>query len=311
MNRAPQRPDQNLTPEEIQKRTKKADKLESTLRWSGISEESITEFRGNEDRLGHSWQKFADSVLNNRFKGMNPEENSHGEIPRKAFLAGEAVRPAVRAAADFAMEASTLRESAYRYEYYKAIFNEEAKKTDRESPTTPKTDRLKETSERMTKSVDAHGEFETDKKVARHMEPEVAAHVNLTGSPEDIIASLREHADKVGMENDVSTAYHARKHGHEIPETDIEAPPKQGHEGDEKHKGHHVSNYLKSLRKTIKEGEAVAFTRTKNGEVRLSFKRTTEKEGSSPLYAHLVIDSKNKPRASTYGKGNEPKHEFE
>ena len=90
-----------------------------------------------------------------------------------------------------------------------------------------------------------------------------------------------------------------------------------------------VGPYLRSLSKTVREGEVTDFKQLNNGEgVRLTFKRivdmgsndkTTEAEGTAApksttrrtLAAHLFIRKNQDPTISTYGKGKEPGSEHE
>ena len=177
-------------------------------------------------------------------------------------------------------------------------------------------DKLKIVSERMTHpDMDVRGELESDIAIVKDMRKENAAHVDLSGSPEEIISSVREQAEQIGMGHEVSTAYHARKHANELPEHERGSHP--------------IRDYLKSLSKTLKEGNATDFQRLDDGEgVRMTFKRIIEKGREKPpaetgdhkspknterknrtLRAHLFIRGHTGPRVSTYGEGKEQENE--
>lgn len=212
---------------------------------------------------------------------------------------GNAVRPAMSEGLRFAWEgASTLQEVAYRYEYFKALYDTEKTKILDEHKDMPKSNKLKMASDRMTHpSKDPQENLDSDIKVIHEMHSGKKIDIDLDQSDEEIISSLRRQAEEVGMGHDISTAYHARKHAHLIPE--------------EEQEGHPVRTYLSSLRKTVKEGEVKNFRRLEDGpgvslgmERRIPQKESEKSdEKTSTLRSRLFIRPHTGIVASTYGKG--------
>lgn len=136
MNEPPKSPGsrtaQILAPNEVRRRTQQAEKLESALRWAGLNDDEIDRLRGGEYRIGPGWQRLAKAVIDNNYPGMDPDPGPKGKIKSKTLKTGEATRPAMRAGVDFAKEASTLKESAYRYEYFKALYDAKRKEIEEE-----------------------------------------------------------------------------------------------------------------------------------------------------------------------------------
>lgn len=164
--------------------------------------------------------------------------------------------------------------------------------------------------------MDVQGKLESDTTIVEKMRKKGAAHVELSGTREEIIASVREQADKIGMGHEVSTAYHSRKHVHELPENERQSHP--------------VRDYLNSLSKTLKNGEVTDFEQLDDKKgVRSTFKRMIERgrdkkpdrtrEGEIPkgageknisLRGHLFIRDHTGPQVSTYGRGKEQDNEL-
>ncbi|MET9711969.1 hypothetical protein [Nocardiopsis alba] len=330
----------------MRKRTQLAERLESALRWAGMSDEAITELRGDEERTGPGWQRLAKAVVDNPYPGMDPKPNSKGKFKARTLREGEASRPAMNAGLKFALEGSSLKEASYRYEYFKAIFDSEKrnidKKYDNEGKNPPNSEKIKEASEfTLDPKTDIQGKFEADFETAKDMRGGDPVYIDPRESQEKIISLVREQAERIGMGNPLSTIYHARKHIHELPEDERENEQEQhqnkgtvqGKENDRESRGESgtVKDYLNSLAKTLKEGEIAGFERTQDGQaVHLTFRRVVEQargstgtasvpedptgrdeEKKTTLIGHLYIRDHTGAQVATYGRGSKNDRELE
>ncbi|MFE1169319.1 hypothetical protein [Nocardiopsis sp. NPDC058789] len=237
MSQPPTSPDS-----EAQQREKdnRATQLEAMLRWAGLSDRGIEKLRNGQDRTGPGWQRLAKAV-----------ENKYPAMGKKSAEA-DAVRPAVVEGLRFARRgSSSLQEFAYRYEYFKALYDEQSQDILTNRRDLSKTERHELASRRMTR-IDAQGVLDSDTEIIRKERSQERVDIDLNQSEEEIVAAIREQAENIGMGHDTSTAYHARKHFGELPK--------------EEQVGHPISAYLKSLASTIQNGEASNFTRMDEGQ---------------------------------------------
>lgn len=295
MERPPRTPrppaDRTPDPEAMRKRTQLAERLESALRWAGMSDEAITELRGDEERTGPGWQRLAKAVADNPYPGMDPKPNSKGKFKTKTLREGEASRPAMNAGLKFALEGSNLKESAYRYEYFKAIFNSEMKSLKKENTrkgiNLDKSEEIEKISQHMTTpEANIQGKLAADIKTVEKMRKGGPVYIDPSEDREKILSLIREQADMIGMGDVTSTAYHARKHIDEIPAHEREHEREQrqqlDQEGSNKSEVSPVKDYLDSLARTLKEGEVVDFNPTSDGEgVQVAFRRVVEQARGS------------------------------
>ncbi|WP_152498549.1 hypothetical protein [Nocardiopsis prasina] len=236
MNQPPQSPDSQA---QQSVKEEKATQLEDTLRWAGMSDRGIEKLRNGEDRTGPGWQRLAKAVQN-KYPTMGRESKE-----------ADAVRPAVLESLRFAYKGgSSLQELAYRYEYYKALYDEQRKDVFDNRNDLSNTEKYALTHRRLA-TTDVQGILDADTEIIQSERTNKKVEIDLEASDEDVVASIRSQAEEIGMGHDTSTAYHARKHFLELPK--------------EEQKGHPVAAYLKSLATTIREGEVSSFDRLDEG----------------------------------------------
>ncbi|MFB8764439.1 hypothetical protein VSQ99_18360 [Nocardiopsis alba] len=309
-----------------------------------MSDEAITELRGDEERTGPGWQRLAKAVVDNPYPGMDPKPNPNGKIRPKALKIGEAAKPAMKDGIDFATKGGNLKEYAYRYEYFKAVFEAEREEVNKEheGKSTPLPQKLTEAHSRTTRPENnVQKKLKKDIKTIEKMRKGGPVYIDPNEDREKIIILVREQADRIGMGDNLSAAYHARKHVHELPEHERENEQKQHpdknvaqekeNEGEDRDESGPVKDYLNSLAKTLKEGEVTGFERTQDGQgVHLTFKRIVEKargstgagstpnspgegteEKSTTLVSHLYIRDHTGAQVATYGRGSKDDRELE
>lgn len=237
MSQPPQSPDAEAQQREKEER---ATQLEEMLRWAGMSDRGIEKLRNGEDRTGLGWQRLAKAV-HNKYPTMGKDSPE-----------ADAVRPAVIEGLRFAHRGSSgLQEFAYRYEYFKALYDEQSQDIATNRRDLSKVDKLELASRRMTR-IDVQGVLDADTEIIREERRQGRVDINLNQSDEEVVSAIREQADNIGMGHDTSTAYHARKHFGELPK--------------EEQVGHPVAAYLKSLASTIRNGEVSSFNRMDQGQ---------------------------------------------
>ncbi|WP_433325724.1 hypothetical protein [Spirillospora sp. CA-294931] len=255
---------------EREKALKKADALEDSLRKGGLSDEQIERLRGDNPRDGDQWQRLASAL-----------EQNFGKKTLKAApdIHSDALR--------FAMEgADNPRAVAYRYEYFKARYDEamRAVEADVKSGDLPAgTNKAKAAVERFNE-IDVRGDLERDVADVRAARPGGGGiDPGLKGDART--DAVRGQAGDIGMGNDTSSAYHARKHYKELPDS-------------EKH-GDIVNDYLNSAERTIREGELRSRNVDEDGTERLEFVREVD---GAKLRAVVIVRPDGKIVMPTYGQ---------
>ncbi|MBB6174074.1 hypothetical protein HNR23_004134 [Nocardiopsis mwathae] len=252
------RPGTAVSPDN-EKALKKADELEQSLRDAGLTNEQIASLRGDHPRIGDEWQRAASAVGQPFNKTV------------KNLLHPEATR--------FALEgASSPREFAYRYEYYKAVFDEKVRHLEDTDPRglSHKGQSRKRSAADLTLDMDVRAQLDADHRVVREVWAN-DAHVdpNLPESQRDRM--IRGQAGDITMGHETSAAYHARKHYRELP--------------DGERSGDVIRDYHDSAETTIREGELVSASNTGPGAERRLYHRSVfdEKEGKYRALEALVL----------------------
>ncbi|MFJ9557747.1 hypothetical protein ACIRPH_28385 [Nocardiopsis sp. NPDC101807] len=258
----PDRPEPVPDPEQ-EKALRKADSFEDALRNAGLTDEEINQFRGDNERDGRGWQRAAKAVLDNKF----PDR-------KKLRLADIMMPEGIR----FALDGTTSPfEFAYRYEYFKATFDQEALRIEAEIRSElgegPSQVNIPNQAKTNAANIILNGEvniaerLEFDRSTVREMRSE-SPRIE-TDPPDPEIADLtRSQAGEIGMGPESSAAYHARKHQLEIPTAERTGDP--------------VRDYFNSAETTIREGELVNFTRLEDGGIHMTFERVVTPEPITP-----------------------------
>ncbi|WP_431872895.1 hypothetical protein [Nocardiopsis eucommiae] len=255
MSQPPPSPDSEAQQREKEDR---ATQLEGMLRWAGLSDRGIEKLRNGQDRTGLGWQRLAKAV-ENKYPAMGRDSKD-----------ADAVRPAVIEGLRFAyQESSSLQEFAYRYEYFKALYDEQKQDVFANRNDLTNSEKYSLIHRRLA-TTDVQGVLDADTEIIHSERKAKKVEIDLEGSDEEVTASIRRQADEIGMGHDTSTAYHARKHFLELPR--------------EEQKGHPIAAYLKSLAKTIREGEVSSFERSnEDRSVGLTIDRTlSARQGGPP-----------------------------
>ncbi|MEU0239079.1 hypothetical protein ABZ234_15440 [Nocardiopsis sp. NPDC006198] len=248
--------EENISPPsdpDLERRLDKAEKAENGLRDANLSEEEILALRGDHPRDGDQWQRVA-SALSQKFGG-GVANDMHPRATR------------------FAMEgAENPREFAYRYEYFKATFDELA--TELQESGVSKRDSQRNVASEMTDDFVAQ-RLEQDHAAVEQKRPDQPARVDTELPPEEFEQAIRDQAGNIGMGHQTSTAYHARKHYDEIQ------PWEQG--------GSIVDDYMDSAEETIRSGEIRSREPLDGGGERLEIVRP-----KLDLDGNQVIDKRKK-----------------
>ncbi|QXJ24199.1 hypothetical protein AGRA3207_005474 [Actinomadura graeca] len=216
---------------EREQKLKDADDLEDSLRKGGLSSEDIDRLRGDNPRDGDQWQRLA-SALKQGFgkKVLKANPDLHTDALR------------------FAIEgADNPREIAYRFEYYKARFDEMMKqvKQDLHDGVLQQGNKsnAQHAGERF-KNIDIREELELDQRQVHESRPNPEnARIDPTLSEGARVDAVRRQAGQIGMGHETSAAYHARKHYSELP-------PEERH-------GNYVRDFMDSAERTVREGRMV------------------------------------------------------
>ncbi|MFI6578142.1 hypothetical protein ACIBFB_20335 [Nocardiopsis sp. NPDC050513] len=232
---------------ELEKKLDKADQLEQRLRQAGLTDEDIAQLRGDHPRDGDQWQRAA-SAINQGFSKKLDDQ----------------LHPA---ATRFALEdAADPREFAYRYEYYKATFDELARSLREEG--LGRQQAAQEAAERMP-VMDVATRLDEDHAVVNDMRGGEPARVDTDLSSVDLEEAVRAQAGNIEMGHETATAYHARKHYNEIL--------------DDERSGNIVNDYLDSAELTIRDGEVIELSRLDNGAERLTIMRPVLDDNGSHI----------------------------
>ncbi|QKW35099.1 hypothetical protein HUT06_14540 [Actinomadura sp. NAK00032] len=241
----------------------KAERLEQALRDAGLSDEEIDRLRGDNPRDGDAWQRAA-SALDQKFgkKVLNARPELNSDAARFALDGGGAVDP---------------REFAYRYEYFKSRFDEQVRSVteDIKSGDLDLNGRSKiQVGLERFDELDLTEELRQDVDAVRGERP---GHADVdTDLPEgERVDALRRQAGDIDMGSDTSTAYHARKHYDELPESE--------------RTGDVVRDYLNSAERTIREGDVVKRSMLDNGAERLVFHRTVTGANGRPITLEALV----------------------
>ncbi|WP_143831749.1 hypothetical protein [Nocardiopsis sp. CNR-923] len=161
------------------------------------------------------------------------------------------------AATRFSLEdAADPREFAYRYEYYKATYDELARSLREEGLGRQRA--AQEAAQRMP-TVDVADRLEADHAVVEQLRGGEPTHVDMDLPPDGLEQAVRAQAGNIEMGHETATAYHARKHYNEIL--------------DDERSGNIVNDYLNSAELTIRDGEVAELSLLDNGAKRLTITR--------------------------------------
>lgn len=255
----------------------RAEKLEESLRRAGLSDEQIAQLRGDNPRDGHAWQRAAKAV------GQ--------EFSAKV---ADKMHPA---ATKFALEgASNPKEFAYRYEYYHALFDEEVANL-RNAPETPEQPRIPKKRVPVVAADnllqrDVFAQLEADLEEVRNNRSGTAS-IDPKTPDTEIDQAVRERAGEISMGNELSAAYHVRKHYREIPQIEQTGNP--------------VADYHNSAERTIREGELTDRIKRDGGGEILNYRReVVETDGTGAervriLRAVVVVAPNGDLIMPTYG----------
>ncbi|WP_444961725.1 hypothetical protein [Nocardiopsis sp. M1B1] len=264
----------------------KADALEATLRRAGLTDAEIAGFRGDNERHDRAWQRFASAVVNEF-----PSKNKINER-----LQPEAIR--------FSLEgAENPFEAAYRYEYYKAIYDQEARRIDEEMrPELPEGKKRKPTNPAKLaafklfyeEGFNVQTSLDSDIRFIREARGD-SVRIDLSMEDSEVVEAVRGSAGKIGMGPDLSAAYHARKHQVEIPDAEKTGDP--------------MRDYFESAERTIRDGRVAHIERLDGGALHVTFER--ELPSAVPrgdvgeinvMVAQVYIREHTGPVMSTYGQ---------
>ncbi|WP_157036188.1 hypothetical protein [Streptomonospora alba] len=265
----PRQTDQ-LSEAELEKRLQKANIVEQKLRDGGLTNDEISQLFGEHPRHGDQWQR-AHSALNQSFnKKVNAE--LHPEAVRFAFQG-----------------ADNPREFAYRYEYLKAIYDEQVDHAKNLGPEThPGASRNIAALERF-RDIDVHAQLRDDHARVSEVWGSDPARVDPSSSQQEIDQALRDSADKIGMGHPTSASYHAHKHFKELPLDE---------QSDDK-----IYSYHQSASQTIRTGDIVEYERNEDGSIELAYQRTTYDGLGNPLgtlKGRIVVRPDGLPIMKTY-----------
>ncbi|MFW6639150.1 hypothetical protein ACOALZ_03815 [Nocardiopsis algeriensis] len=248
-------------PDEVLLAEQRSAEIESTLREGGLTQEQIDQIRGGREATDRDWQRIG-SALSQRF-GQKVYDDLHP------------------LATEFAFEgADSPQVFAYRYEYYKAIFDEMSNDLKKNEGLGKKQAPL-EAARRMPE-VDVQSMLESDEEIAVSLRPNHGP-IHVDSSPEGLHDSIREAAGRISMPHETSTSYHARKHPNAIPEGEIT--------------GNLIKDYILSAENTLRYGEIVERTPAGGGAEKIVVRRpmlspngTHETDRKKrPLYLEAIL----------------------
>ncbi|MFS2295313.1 MAG: hypothetical protein FWJ90_21880 [Actinomadura sp.] len=241
----------------------KAERLEQRLRDAGLSDEEIDRLRGDNPRDGDAWQRAA-SALDQGFgkKVLKIRPGLNADAVRFALDKGGATDP---------------REFAYRYEYFKARFDEQVRSVteDIKSGDLDLGGKSKvEVGLERFDQLDLTEELRKDLEAVRAERPG-RAEIDPDLPESERVDGLRQSAGDIDMGADTSAAYHARKHYNELPESE--------------RTGDVVRDYLNSAERTIREGDVVKRTVDDSGVERVVFHRKITGKDGRPITMEALV----------------------
>ncbi|MFC7329196.1 hypothetical protein [Marinactinospora rubrisoli] len=254
---------------ELGKKLKKAEGLENSLRQAGLRDDEIRKLRGDHDRTGDQWQRAAKAL-----------EQSFRKSIKKSL------HPA---ATRFALHnAANPREFAYRYEYFKAVYDERVRLL--KAASFPKTT-LFQAAAKDILEMDVHARLEADVRVVRELRSQPSI-LNPWLQEGDKEQEIRNIADGIDMGHEISAAYHARKHYDELPE--------------EEQRGDVIREYFASAERTVREGVLAKREAVEGGE-KLHLARAVV-DGDEKRYLRSIVLAKDDGRVImlTYGETDNP-----
>jgi hypothetical protein len=211
--------------------------ISSELEAGGLTDSEVNQLIGGLGEGDDGWDRVF-SALDQPFnKKVKPD--LHGSATRFAFDgAGDA------------------REFSYRYEYYKASFDELVKELVAEGMTKGQA-RQPAAAEILTWDMDER--LRQDHEVVNEMRPNGHAYVDPAVPDSRVEQEIRNLAGSIEMGHDTSSAYHARKHKGEIPELERNGDP--------------IRDYFNSAELTIRNGDIIDTSIADNGSRRFVFAR--------------------------------------
>ncbi|MFD0774266.1 hypothetical protein ACFQZ2_10050, partial [Streptomonospora algeriensis] len=264
------RQEDQLSDAERNKRLENANITEQKLRDGGLTDEEISRLFGEHPRHGDQWNR-VHSAFNQQFpKGVRAE------------LEPQAIRFAFDGAND-------PREFSYRYEYFHALFKEQAYELKKIGPSGhPGVSRSVGAMERMNE-IDVPARLESDHEEVRRSWDEEHLEVPPDRPAHEIEHAIRQNPGKVTMGHPTSAAYHARKHFSELPLEE------QG--------GNTIESYHQSAMNTLQDGRMTEPHINSDGSVDFAFRREyVDARGKEKiLEARLVLRPDGVVIMKTYG----------
>lgn len=291
---SPQSPDTpgSIDPE-LKKKLDKAEALEERLRVT-MSDEDIARLRGEHSRDGDQWQRLATTVNSGMIGGSKVDKVLNPKAIEFS-LAG----------------ASSPREFAYRYEYYKSSFSEISEGLMDSQQITKNQARQPSKELMLELGPLLESRLTSDRKVVQEMRGGDMVQIDPNLSHQELVRSIREESSRIGMGNADSTAYHARKHYKELPEVEKSLSPSERDLSSE-FSERAVRDYLDSMEMTLREGRILDNpTISADGSQRIVFERFTDKNGNplldkdgnpDSIKARLLITSDGRVIVPTFGK---------
>lgn len=263
----------NGTPDPAEaKKLARANRLENNLRDGGLTDDQISRLRGDLSRDSHQWQRLASAL-----------EQGFGKKV-KGLLHPRAV--------DFAMDGGRTidpKTFAYRYEYFKARFDQLQEQVRKEVGSGQlKLDHKSVTEEAAERfgDLDLKADLKADLDALQGVRPHPAS-VKPSLSGPDLEAAVRSKAGDIDMGSDTAAAYHARKHYHELPADEVT--------------GNLMRDYFGSAQRTIHDGQLWRREPLNGGGERLFFLReVVDATGKTRKMQAVVIARDGRLIMSTY-----------
>ncbi|RCV49119.1 hypothetical protein [Marinitenerispora sediminis] len=249
---------------EQRKKLEMAEALENSLRQAGLHDDEIRKLRGGYDRIGDQWQRAAKAVAQPFRKSV------------KKTLHPAATRFALKNVAD-------PREFAYRYEYFKAVFDE---RVDLLAAARHPRETLWQTAAKDVLDMDVDAKLEADVRAVREIRSQ-PSRLNPWLQEGDKEQKIRDMAGSIDMGHDISAAYHARKHYGELPENE--------------RSGDVIRDYFASAERTVRES-VLAKRESGEGGEKLHLARAVV-DGDEKRYLRAIVLAKDDGRVImlTYG----------
>ncbi|MFE6385664.1 hypothetical protein [Nocardiopsis dassonvillei] len=259
-----------------EKKLKNGKTLSEELSLGGLTDAEIDHLIGGQSEGDDGWDRVFGALDQNFHKRVKSE--LHGPATRFSFDGAE-----------------NGREFAYRYEYYKATFDELVKSLMAEGMSKGEA-RMPAAAEVLELDMDAR--LRQDHDVVNEMRPHGHAYIDPELTTAQMEQHIRERAGDIEMGHETSAAYHSRKHANELPSAERTGNP--------------VRDYLNSAEVTIRSGEVIDSRVEENGSRKFVFARPKlDADGSyvlntktgEPVYMKAILYVREDGRVvmATYG----------